>query len=257
MARTLIIKNADFSVNKLDTVIFNDKSCTEITLDRSSISITEIGETETLVATTVPDDTTDAVIWTSSDPDVAVVTGGVVTAIGCGTATITATCGQHSDSCEITVTHIYAIADNYALNRYLGKDDSKIYLTGGDLNNYAIIYSAIGENIRRISYGDRQLDRYPILIPKGAKKITISCTSFKPYGFWLDSLTDGGMSTIAYALPKNEFGDSLPNAGSRTVVIPEKTGDYANLNSVALVLRSMNSTISDSAIEEVTVTFTA
>ena len=47
------------------------------------------------------------ITWTSSDPNVATVTGtgknATITAVAKGTATITASCGTYSDECEITV----------------------------------------------------------------------------------------------------------------------------------------------------------
>lgn len=253
MARTLVISNADFSVNKLDTVTFGDKACTSITLDKSTDSITSIGATSTLVATVTPADTTDEIIWSTDNSDVISVAGGVVTAVGCGTATITATCGNYSATCDFSVTHICEF--DYALNRYLSKADNRTYLTGGTLSNYAIGFSSTGDT-RRISYDDRSESRYPIIIPKGATTIVITCTNFKPYGYYLDSTVSSGLSSIAEAMPKDGFGSALTTFGSRTVTIPTKTGDYANMDSVAFVF-SYNGTISDEAMEEITITFTA
>ena len=64
------------------------------------------GETETLEVTYNPDTTTDdrTVTWTSSDTKVATVDGnGTVAAVGKGSAIITATVGNHSDRCTVTV----------------------------------------------------------------------------------------------------------------------------------------------------------
>lgn len=64
-----------------------------------------IGETVKLEATILPENTTDkTVIWQSSNNDVASVNeSGFVTAISAGTATISATNGNISASCQITV----------------------------------------------------------------------------------------------------------------------------------------------------------
>ena len=87
---------------------------TGITLSQTEAAMTVGGETLTLTATVAPDDATDkTVTWTSSDPTVATVANGVVTAVAAGTATITATAtnGTPDDTtddktatCTITVT---------------------------------------------------------------------------------------------------------------------------------------------------------
>lgn len=77
-----------------------------VTLDKDELALTVGGETGSLSATTVPDGET--VDWSSSDEAVATVEGGVVTAVGAGTATITAKItvdGQdYTDTCAVTVT---------------------------------------------------------------------------------------------------------------------------------------------------------
>lgn len=64
------------------------------------------GETETLEVTYDPENTTDdkTVEWTTTDPAVATVDGsGTVTAVGIGSANITAKVGNHTDVCVVTV----------------------------------------------------------------------------------------------------------------------------------------------------------
>lgn len=79
--------------------------CTGITLSQTEIVATEKG-TYTLIATVEPEDTTDSIIWSSSNEDVATVANGIVQIIYNGNATITATCGQYSATCEVTVSGI-------------------------------------------------------------------------------------------------------------------------------------------------------
>ena len=50
-----------------------------------------------------PSNTTDDITWETSDPSVATVSNGVVTAVGKGTATITVKSGNFSDTVEVTV----------------------------------------------------------------------------------------------------------------------------------------------------------
>lgn len=77
--------------------------CTGITLDKDTLTIAR-GETATLTATVEPADTTDKVVWSSADKTIATVKDGVVTAVGQGETTITATCGNQTASCKVTVT---------------------------------------------------------------------------------------------------------------------------------------------------------
>ncbi len=77
---------------------------TEILLNASNVEL-KVGESVTLSATVLPEDTTDkTLVWTSSNEEVATVdANGNVTAIALGEATITATCGNASASCMVTV----------------------------------------------------------------------------------------------------------------------------------------------------------
>lgn len=77
--------------------------CTGITLDTMTISFNGIGKTQKLTATVTPTDTTDAVVWVSSNPDIAKVEDGTVTSVAIGEAVITATCGSHSVDCAVSV----------------------------------------------------------------------------------------------------------------------------------------------------------
>lgn len=73
---------------------------TAISLSSSSESIVK-DETATITATTTPSG--QHVTWSSSNPAVATVSGGVITAVAVGTAVITATSGNYSASCAVTV----------------------------------------------------------------------------------------------------------------------------------------------------------
>ena len=81
----------------------------EVLLDKTEVKLL-LGSSATLTATVRPEATTDkTVVWTSSDPAVATVDSeGRVEARALGTAIITATCGDASFSCEVTVVPILA-----------------------------------------------------------------------------------------------------------------------------------------------------
>ena len=102
------------STSSPQPVIFS--SVTGISLDKPTLSLKN-GEKATLTATVYPDSASDKnVLWTTSDPKVASVTDGVVTATGKGTATITAIAedGKMLASCAVTVVQQ---ATGVALNR--------------------------------------------------------------------------------------------------------------------------------------------
>lgn len=78
---------------------------TSITFDRTSLSI-PVGRSKTLNVTILPEDATNKTItWASSNPDVATVYLGKVTAVQTGSCTITATAydGGLTATCEVTV----------------------------------------------------------------------------------------------------------------------------------------------------------
>ena len=80
---------------------------TGITLDKKTLSLTAGTSFDKLTATITPANATEKNIsWKSSDTDVATVSGGVVKALKAGTTTITATVGNVSDTCEVTVTGV-------------------------------------------------------------------------------------------------------------------------------------------------------
>ena len=76
---------------------------TSISLSQQSIQL-KVGEIKILTATVKPSDATDkTVTWTTSDASIATVKDGVITAVGSGSAIITATAGDKSATCTVSV----------------------------------------------------------------------------------------------------------------------------------------------------------
>lgn len=74
-----------------------------VTLDKTELAL-EIGGKETLTATVAPENATNkSVTWSSDNPAVATVDNGKVSAVAEGTATVTATVGDKSATCSVTV----------------------------------------------------------------------------------------------------------------------------------------------------------
>lgn len=87
------------------TVTAAPKPATGITLDQEELTLT-VDDTETLMATVTPPDTTDTVAWSSNKPEVATVdpTTGEVTAVAPGEAIITAKAGEETATCTVKVS---------------------------------------------------------------------------------------------------------------------------------------------------------
>lgn len=85
-----------------------------ISLDITAVTL-KVGENKTLKATVTPENATNPIItWESSDPTVAIVSEGIVTAVGVGEANIRAMAGDFTANCEVTVEP--TLAENVALN---------------------------------------------------------------------------------------------------------------------------------------------
>ena len=76
--------------------------CTGIVLSADTLSFTT-PDTQTLSVVVSPDNCTEAITWSVSPTGIVTVVDGVVTPIGNGSCTITATCGSYSDTCNVTV----------------------------------------------------------------------------------------------------------------------------------------------------------
>ena len=110
---------------------------TSVTLNKSTISTTEGGYPETLEATVVSTGECEDITWTTSDDTVIELRAGEnnnvewIYPVGSGTATVTASLGGKSDTCEITVerryeTYTLTINENGGSAEYKA-DDSPWY----------------------------------------------------------------------------------------------------------------------------------
>ena len=112
---TLKVMKSFFSMRKLNflfgvvlaaTVLTScnkEKEVESISLDKPTLTL-EIGEWQILTATVLPAGAKDkSVIWTSSNPTVATVIDGIVTAITMGKTTVIAKAGNYTATCEVTV----------------------------------------------------------------------------------------------------------------------------------------------------------
>lgn len=176
MSKAIVIKGADFSANALGQITFGDPvPCTGITLNKSTTELGGVGETETLTASVTPVDTTDTITWASSDTSVATVSNGVITAVGLGTATITATCGNYSATCTVAVR---AMLTGVKLAGVYAGGDTKVSSGNGvgTLSPHANFGSIVAESGTLKCADYNSVNYYPIPIPAGTTKLKITYT---------------------------------------------------------------------------------
>ena len=104
---TIMVTTADGSKTAACEVTVNapTKPVTNVTLEPTTLTL-EAGSTGKLTATVEPSDATNqTVTWSSSNPEVATVDNGVVTAVSVGEAIITVTTedGSKTATCKVTV----------------------------------------------------------------------------------------------------------------------------------------------------------
>lgn len=102
----------------------------------SAESLTFIAEdAQTLTANVTPANTSDRVVWSTSDEDVATVSKGIVTPVGNGSCVITATCGNFSDECAVTVNAfteiVTGLPEGYTQLDYIVTAGSQTYFDTG------------------------------------------------------------------------------------------------------------------------------
>ena len=150
---------------------------TGVTLNETALSLHPT-EKATLAATVAPENTTDTLVWTSSNDAVATVKDGVITAKSEGTATITAACGSAKAECVVTVlSPIPATGvtlDKTALKLYEG-DAAKLTATVEPENttDKTIVWTSSDKTIATVKDGT------VTAVKAGTATITAACGEAK------------------------------------------------------------------------------
>ena len=146
---------------------------TGININKPTASITK-GGTETLTATVLPSDASNATVtWSSSNPSVASVTNGVVKGLASGEATITATCGTFSASCKVTVTNpLKSITLSKTATSIVagGTETLTATLNPTDADNKTITWTSSDTSVATVSGGKITA------LKAGSTTITASCS---------------------------------------------------------------------------------
>ena len=123
------------------TVVAKVYPVTGVSLDKTSVSLTE-GETITLTATINPENATNKnVSWKSDNTSIATVADGKVTAVKAGTTTITVTTedGKHSASCSIVVKSSSSSWGICGTFNNWGEDGEDIPMLSNEYKNYYVV----------------------------------------------------------------------------------------------------------------------
>ena len=127
---TAVSEDGNFSASCLITVTepteveeYSEPAVESVSLDKTELTLA-VGETATLTATA------EGVTWTSSNDAVATVENGVVKAVAMGKATITATAGEETAVCIVTVNGVWGDQVRW----YFDEDTGLLTISGsGDL----------------------------------------------------------------------------------------------------------------------------
>lgn len=176
-------------------------SATDIKLDRDTLNLysNTTPNTATLVATVTPENTTDAVTWESSAPDIASVTqNGVVTAHKDGTAIITAKAGEETASCTVTVSTYH----------YTGKYSYEISVAQPDNGSVAVDkYATEGETVTITATPNAGYMLDTLSVTAGGKELEV---------------TDNGDGTYSFTMPSSKVSITAAFAEDPDWVDPEQ-----------------------------------
>lgn len=143
------------------TPIYEDAptvAVTSISLNKTNLTL-EMGEYVQLVATVLPENATNKeVTWTSSHSSIVNVSrDGVIGALYPGTATITASCGNKSATCTVTVKNpevkvTWISLDKKTLSLKVGETSQlKATITPANATNQTVIWTSTNPSVATVS----------------------------------------------------------------------------------------------------------
>ena len=135
----------EIGAGNTDTTI----ACTGITLNNTTLALSNTSTTATLTATVTPSDCTESVVWSTNASLIATVSNGTVTALADGTAIITATCGSYSATCTVTVTGFTATSSEEYVT-----DELTLYIDAnysGNASDTLVDITGNGNNMNHIT----------------------------------------------------------------------------------------------------------
>lgn len=223
--------NAESKSSYVEITFHVSTPATDLTLNKNTLTL-DVDETETLIATVEPHDSTDTVTWSSSNPAVATVdSNGLVTAKAPGTAAITAKAGDYyGDICNVTVRGSGASEASVSgsVVSYGENDPVTIQLTadGAPEPAYETIVAAGAQSGNKFtasySFSDVPSGTYTMKVIKSkhvTREYTITVGTeavVKDVKIWLygDVTGDGAVDTIDATQIKRKFNGKTSIFGS-------------------------------------------
>ena len=241
MAKTLVLNGTNFAINKIETITFGESiPCTGITISEQSADVDYGGYYNVSVSVT-PVNTTDSIIWSSSNENFSV-TNGIVSINGVGEAIITASCGNYSAYVVLTSTATFD-SDNFdtADNMYLdfsgdvatlAKANGKLAIGNVSETGYHALWSDADTQAVGLTF-------CPIAIPVGSTSLTINYTNTHStrIGFAdMNTQCSAGYGGVKIV----NFESTVGTATKRTISLPEgANGFYASVFSDATTDKSL------------------
>lgn len=205
--------------------------CTGITLDQTVLNFSEAGS-RTLTATVVPENTTDPIVWSSSNETVATVENGNVTALKNGSTVITASCGSCSAECSVSVEgllpYVRSFEESSWTNGYIDNDGtySEKNVNAGDMNlsDYiqlqpsADVYTVSDVRFTvpydRISYYDSELNWIANKYSQAAATLCVQPAPEEAVCYVISCMANGNKDAVSvtrteYTYPENNLLDGL------------------------------------------------
>ena len=188
------------------TVTVGAPSVERISLSQDTLALKKGGATATLQVTFTPADAADQTVsWSTSDSEIATVAGGVVTPVGVGRATVTATSndGGKAAACAVTVT---ADVTGLTLN-YTGLE----LAPGGQAQQLVAILTPANGTCTAITWsssdpGIATVSDTGLVSPVRVGSATVTCTLTRD---GLDDLTAACEVTVGVALNSVTIQDAV------------------------------------------------
>lgn len=192
---------------------------TGISLDKTSLTFSSF-DAITLVATVEPSNSSEEIVWKSSNTSIATVVNGVVTPIADGSCVITVTSGDFSDSCSVNIAFTrYNITRNLTGCSLSNTEDnvliSKAYSgeiipnEGYSLKNGTVKITMGGVDITSSAYSNGIINIENVT---GDIVVTVACVSVPVYSITRNLVgctSDKNTTTIGEGNPYNETFTAL------------------------------------------------